>query len=118
MDPACELSLDQHLDQLLSDGQWVGDEGRSWQADTHLNPGSLWAAHDPVQATGVVPVWHGTLDATPGPLCLLSFVSQPNQKVITGWTQVDHEAALELTRRLARHAVTSGLLTSEELLGD
>ena len=118
MDQACESSLDWHLDQLLTDGQWVGDEGRSWQADTHLNPAISRDAHNPVPATGVAPVWHGSLDATPGPLCLLAFVSEPDPKVITGWTQVDHEAALELTRRLARHAVTSGLLTREELLGE
>ena len=118
MDPACEPSLDWHLDQLLTDGQWVGDEGRSWQADTHLNPAIRQDAQNPVPATGVAPVWHGSLDATPGPLCLLAFVSEPDRKVITGWTQVDHEAALELTRRLARHAVTSGLLTREELLGE
>ena len=116
MDPACTSSLDWHLDQLLEDGQWVGDEGRSWKADTHLNPASLWAAHDPVMAAGILAVWHGSLDATPGPLCLLSFVSEPNRKVMNGWTQLNHEAALELTRRLARHVVTSGLLTEEELL--
>ena len=117
MDPACSSSLDWHLDQLLADGQWIGDEGRSWQADTHINPAILRDADNPVTATEIVPVWHGSLDATPGPLCLLAFIAEPNRKVMNGWTQLNHEAALELTRRLARHAVTSGLLTREELLG-
>ena len=119
MDPACSSSLDEHLDQLLTDGQWVGDEGRSWQADTHINPAILRDADNPVTATEIVPVWHGSLDATPGALCLLAFIAEPNRKVITGWTQVvNHEAALDLARWLARHVVTSGLLTREELLGE
>lgn len=119
MDSACRSTLDWHLDQLLTDGQWIGDEGRSWQADTHLNPAILRNAHNPVPATGIVPVWHGTLDTAPGPLCLLSFINEPNRKVMTGWTQVvNHEAALDLTRWLARHVVTSGLLTRQQILGE